>query len=159
MRRALCLLAALTVSGCVIKDELDDGIREVRPSVRAIELARFADSSGRLEFTFHYQLGIVDEAGIAEVIWTYALIDPADRRVLAETTQRMRKPDPGKTEILVEGDRARSLDVPAGQVQDGVNYVLWITLSYRDEPLGEHLASVSTAGPGRGVSFDAGVSP
>ena len=142
---ALVGLGVLVVAGCIVKDELKDGLREVEPGMKRAALARDG-GSWRLEFTFIYQMGIVDEEGIEEVRWTYALVTK-DRVVLEENRQPMREGQPEKTEILVEGERARSLELDADEIVDGETYVIWITLFYRGENLKEFLWPVVAGGP------------
>ena len=123
------------VSGCVVKDELRDGIREVLPTLKETTYTYDEDGSGTVDFTFNYLLGIVDEAGIDEVRWEFSVITP-QREILALEEQQMRDAQPEKTEILVNGDRARTLVVPSGLRADG-DYVLAIAIFYRGDLIGE----------------------
>lgn len=134
-RSILLALCAVGLSGCIVKDELEDGIREVLPTLKETTYSRNSDGSGSVRFTFNYLLGIVDEAGIEEVRWEYAVITP-QREILAVEEQQMRGPQPEKTEILVHGDREREIFVPAGLRADGA-YVLTVSLFYRGELFGE----------------------
>ncbi|MEZ4467699.1 MAG: hypothetical protein R3F60_02545 [bacterium] len=138
MLRVISLAVALLVSagGCVVKDELEDGIREVLPTLRSTTYTRNADGSGQVDFTLNYLLGIVDEAGIEEVRWEYAVITPA-REIIAVEEQEMRKAQPEKTQVLVQGDRSRSLAVPPGLLRSDGTYVLSVALFYRGELFGE----------------------
>ncbi len=150
--RALITLSSLLAVGCVVNEDLADDTRELIPTIKEdakgqhlAHLEAASDGSGVLQFTFHYELGLIDEEGIAEVQWRYSLIT-VEREPLATFEQRMRKPEPGRTQILVQGDRPRKLEVPAGRLQDGETYVLWIEVSYRGELLGELLHSVTEGG-------------
>ncbi|MCA9525239.1 MAG: hypothetical protein KC549_02950 [Myxococcales bacterium] len=138
MLRAPLILVALLLSlgGCVVKDELEDGIREVLPTLRSTTYLRNADGSGQVDFTFNYLLGIVDDAGIDEVRWEYAVITPA-REIIGAEEQEMRKAQPEKTQILVQGDRSRSLVLPPGALRANGTYVLSVALFYRGELFGE----------------------
>lgn len=131
----LAVLIALGLPGCVIKDERRDGIREVLPTVKEVTYTLNADGSGEVVFTFNYLLGIVDEEGIDEVRWEYAIITP-QREILALEEQAMRDAQPDKTEILVHGDRTRTLTIGGGLRADQ-DYVLSIALFYEDELFGE----------------------
>jgi hypothetical protein len=134
-RAFVAVLVVLGLSGCVVKDELRDGIREVLPTVKEATYTLNADGSGEVVFTFNYLLGIVDEAGIDEVRWEYSLITP-QREILALEEQSMRDAQPEKTEILVHGDRTRTLSVDGGLRAEG-DYVLSIALFYEGELFGE----------------------
>jgi hypothetical protein len=127
------------------------------------------DDSAIVDFTFHYELQIVDSDGIEPVWWRYSLVracsdDDRDaddcqintRPVLATNDQEMRKGEPNKTEIFVEGDRPRTLDLPAGVIRRGDQYVLWIEVRYRDESVGHHLELVEVGSRGAPEVVDAG---
>lgn len=135
MLRLILVLAVTLSSGCIVKDELEDGIREVLPTLKEVTYNLNDDGSGTVRFTFNYLLGIVDETGIEEVRWEYSVITP-DREVLALEEQQMRGAQLEKTQILVHGDRERELFVPGGLRSDG-DYVLSVALFYRDELFGE----------------------
>ncbi|MGK0357934.1 MAG: hypothetical protein ACI9U2_000217 [Bradymonadia bacterium] len=135
IRILLALGLVIGLSGCVVKDELRDGIREVLPTLKETTYTLEQGGSGQVEFTFNYLLGIVDEAGIEEVRWEFSVITP-QREILALEEQQMRDAQPGKTEILVHGDRARTLTIDGGLRPDG-DYVLSIALFYRGELIGE----------------------
>lgn len=140
MKRIIALtLTTLTLTaltGCIVKDELHDGIREVLPTLKSVRLDRNADGSGQVDFTFNYLLGIVDEQGIQEVRWEYSVITPA-REVLVVEEEAMRKPEPEKTQVLVQGDRTRRLEVPPGALRSDGTYVLSVALFYDGELFGE----------------------
>lgn len=137
-----CLLAlAVLAPGCVIDDDYEDGLIELRPSMKEAELTVGPGGAGALDFTFHYEFGVVDAEGIPEVRWRYSLMTK-DRVVLAEVEEQMRKPEAeGVTQILVQGDRTRTLEVPAG-LNRGATYILWVETYYRDEVLAELLHRV-----------------
>ncbi|MBU0550413.1 hypothetical protein KKF91_12800 [Myxococcota bacterium] len=140
MARALILLPALLLWGCeIIKEEYPDGLRELRSAMKVIEL-RAAEGGAEVEFTYHYELGIVDEAGIADLQWRYALFT-RDEAVLAEHSQRMREGEPDKTKLLVMGDRERRLEIPH-RLSSSETYILWIFVDYRGERLGELLTGI-----------------
>ena len=163
-------LVVLSLSGCVVADEDLEGTRDLDPSVPVVELRLLPDGSAVIDFTFHYELQIVDAEGIEPVWWRYALIracSDADRDadacelttrpLLAEHEQEMRKGEPGKTEIFVEGDRPRKLEMPAGMVFRDDLYILWIDVRYRDESVGHHLEAVSVGSRGVPSEADVGV--
>ncbi len=168
--RASLTLVCLSLCGCVLADEDMDGRRVLDPSLPKLELALLPDGAAKVDFTFHYELQIVDEEGIEMVWWRYALVracsdadrealacDLATRPVLAENEQEMRKPEPGKTEIFVEGDRPRQLEIPAGVVHPDDAYVLWIEVRYRGEAVGHFLQEVRVGGRGPADEPDAGL--
>lgn len=131
----MCVLPAL-LAGCIVKDELQDGIREVLPTLKSVSFERANDGSGRVDFTFNYLLGIVDEGGVDEVRWEYSIITPA-REVLVVEEQSMRKAQPEKTQVLVQGDRSRTLELPPGTLRAEGTYVLSVALFYEGEVFGE----------------------
>ena len=130
----MCLPALLT--GCIVKDELHDGIREVLPTMKSVSFERSPDGSGRVDFTFNYLLGIVDDGGIDEVRWEFSVITPA-REVLVVEEEPMRKAQPEKTQVLVQGDRSRSIELPPGTLRADGTYVLSVALFYGGELFGE----------------------
>lgn len=133
------------IGGCVVEDELKGEIREVVPTMKFAQLTATPAGAGHLDFTFNYQLGIRDEAGIDGIDWWYRLMTPQEV-VLATHQQEMRKPEPDEIEVLVQGDRTRKLDIPRG-LEDGKTYVLWVTLYYRGEIFEELLTGVVANGP------------
>lgn len=156
---ATCLL--LLLGGCVLADDDLEGTRDIDPSVPVVSLALLPEGGATVEFTFHYELQIVDEEGIDLVWWRYALVracSDADREafacelgtrpVLAANEQEMRKPELGKTSIFVEGDRPRKLEIGPGVIQADEDYILWIQVSYRGEAIGHHLEQVRVGGRG-----------
>ena len=155
--RAASLLLALTTAGCVVKDELKDGMREMRGEVATARLDAFPDGSGHLSFTFQYGIALVDDAGIEAFPWEFRLVD-RDRRLLASESQDMRKAEPEKKRVLVTGERVRSLEIPAGTLRVGENYVVWLAVDYRQERLFELLSPVMALEPGtEAPGADAGV--
>jgi hypothetical protein len=134
VRRFLLTLALLffVPAGCVVDDEIPEGLRELRPEIAKAHLVRAADGSGALEFSFRYVMAITDDAGIAEVRWIYSLVD-RQQNVLGQVEQRMREPEPGKTQILVQGERSRTLPIDPGKLKAGGRYVIWITVTYPGE--------------------------
>jgi hypothetical protein len=134
VRRFLLALALLisVAPACVVDDEIPEGLRELRPEIGSARLVREADGSGRLDFSFRYVMAITDEAGIAEVRWIYSLVD-RQQSVLGQVEQRMREPQPEKTQILVQGERSRTLPIDAGKLRPGGRYVVWITVTYPGE--------------------------
>ena len=161
-RRAALLLLLLVVglAGCVVKDELKNGMREMRGEVATARLDAFPDGSGHLAFTFQYGIALVDDAGIDAFPWEFRLVD-RDRRLLAFNAQEMRKAEPGKTRVLVTGERVRSLEIPAGTLSVGETYVVWLAVDYRQDLLFELLSPVvalepGTEAPGADAGFDLG---
>ena len=153
---AVVFLGAL-VSGCVVKDELKDGLREMRGEMADVSLDTNADGSGRLNFKFRYGIALVDDAGVQPFPWEYRLVD-SDRRILASNAQEMRKEESGKTRVLVTGERARKLDVPPGTLVLGRKYIVWILVHYGEEPLFELLWPVTGLSPGASAEPDGDVS-
>lgn len=154
---AAALLLALSTAGCVVKDELKNGMREMRGEVATARLDAFPDGSGHLAFTFQYGIALVDDAGIDAFPWEFRLVS-SDRRLLANEAQEMRKAEPEKTRVLVTGERVRSLEVPAGTLRVGETYVVWLAVDYRQERLFELLSPVVALEPGtEAPSGDAGV--
>lgn len=137
----LTALAGLLASGCVVKEEVEDGTRELRSGMKSVVLESTGDGGAVLRFTWTYLLGIVDSDSIAPIEWNYSLRVPRGA-TLARVDQRMREPNEDKTEILVVGDRSRELEIPPGSLSADETYVLWFELYYRDELLGEHLYPV-----------------
>ncbi len=159
--RVLATSLALLLGGCVLADEDLEGTRDIDPSVPAVQLVLLPEGGALVDFTFHYELQIVDEEGIELVWWRYALVractdadrdafacDLASRPVLAENEQEMRKPELGKTSIFVEGDRPRKLELGPGVISPDENYILWIQVVYRGEAIGHHLEEVRVGGRG-----------
>ena len=144
LRAPTFLLLFLLPSCQIVKEDFPDGTREMRLSMNSAELQFAEDGVAQLSFEFHYEIAIVDEAGIEEIQWRFALVN-LKKDVLAEHEQRMRKAEPEKTLILVQGDRERQLDIPPGLVQPIDTYVLWVWLYYRDEILGELLTGVQVS--------------
>ena len=144
-RLLVLLLTLIAATGCVVKDELKDGLREMRSQMAESRLETHLDGSGELYFKFQYGIALVDEDGVEPFPWEYRLLD-SQRNVLASNAQDMRKPEPDKTKVLVTGERERRLEVPAGQLEVGRTYVLWIVIRYREEILHELLWPV-TASP------------
>lgn len=138
---AVAALLASMLVGCVVKDEMKDGLREMRGEIVDTRLDRRDDGSGRVSFTFQYGIALVDDQGVSPFPWRYRLVD-RDRHVVAEHSQDMRDAEPGKTRVLVTGERTRFLDVPAGGLREGETYILWVEVDYREERLFEVLASV-----------------
>jgi hypothetical protein len=156
-RRAALLLLVVGLAGCVVKDELKNGMREMRGEVATARLDAFADGSGHLAFTFQYGIALVDDAGIDAFPWEFRLVD-RDRRLLAFNAQEMRKAEPEKTRVLVTGERVRSLEIPAGTLRVGETYVVWLAVDYRDDRLFELLSPVVALEPGtEAPGADAGV--
>lgn len=136
MRAATALSAAalaLLPTGCIIDDTLDDDLREIESEVTIYEARVDPDGGGTLRFNYHYDLGMVDSLGIAEIQWTFEVID-LDQAVLGETNQLMRNAQPEKTEILVTGDRERTQPFVPGRLGEGETYILRITLYYQGHP-------------------------
>lgn len=139
--RALILLPALLLWSCeIVKEEYPDGLRELRSTMKVIEL-KATEGGAEVLFTYHYELGIVDKEGIADIQWRYALFS-RDEMLLGEHLQRMREGEgEGKTELLVMGDRERILPIER-RLQPDTTYILWIFVDYRGERLGELLSGI-----------------
>lgn len=127
--------------GCVVKDETEGDRQEIRGCIYESSLEVQPDGSGHLAFKFIYEIGIVDQAGVAEVQWRYALVD-LDKTELASYEQRMRKPSAESQTALARGERPRTLDIPPNSLSADEPYVLWITIQYRGEVLDEFLFEI-----------------
>jgi len=134
-------MCGLIVSGCVVKDEATDGAIEMRSAVTQALLTVSEDGSGHLDFTYAYLLGIIDDAGVDVVEWRFALMD-ADLFEYAETVQPLREAELDQVRILVEGERERSLNCEAGQLDPNKTYVLWITVNYGEDVIDEMLVGL-----------------
>jgi len=141
------VLCGVLSGGCVVKDELKEGLREMRSEVPLLTLTRNADGSGLVDFTFKYGIAVVDEGGIAEVPWNVRLVD-RNQRVYAELFQVMRKAEPDERRALVTGERRRVLEVEPGLLSPSGTYALWITATYEGEVLHESIWPVSAQAPG-----------
>ena len=143
----LALIGLFSLSACAIKDEVDDGLWEIRAKVSRAELTITDASNGTVDFTFVYLLGLVDDEGVTGVEWRYALVDP-DRdegdRELASTTQLMRQPQEEAREIFVQGERPRELVIENTPLDPVKTYVLWIEVLYRDATLTEVLIPIKS---------------
>ena len=135
-------LFALLLGGCAIKDEVEDGLWEIRSKVSRAELNLMGSEGPEVDFTFEYLLGLVDEEGIAEVNWRYALLKPdgeGDGVELASEEQVMRQSQEASTEIFVQGERPRKLKLADIDLSDELTYVLRISVFYRNTTLTEVL--------------------
>jgi hypothetical protein len=101
-------LAVSALHGCVVKDELRDGLRQMRADMKALTLTRSDDGGAQLDFTFEYGLALVDDGGVGEIPWRVRLLD-ADRVVYATLEQTMRKAEP--TPVTVEAAPAAAASV------------------------------------------------
>ena len=138
----LLSLFALLSGGCAIKDEVQDGLWEIRSKVSRAELTLSGTDGPEVDFTYEYLLGIVDESGVAEVDWRYGLIRPdgdGSGVELASETQVMRQSQEDAIEIFVQGERPRKLRLPDVELSEDVTYVLRISVYYRDTTLTEVL--------------------
>ena len=150
MNRTLMGLGALavaTLSGCVVKDELRDGLRQMRADMKALSLTRSDDGGAQLDFTFEYGLALVDDGGVSEIAWRVRLVD-AERVVYATLEQTMRKAEPTETRALVTGERKRTVEVEPGVLPtDARPYAVWVVAEYEGETLHEALWPVNAVGP------------
>jgi hypothetical protein len=145
----LTVLLGFCTTGCVVKEEIKEGTRELRSGMKSLTLTIEDDGGAVLAFNWSYLLGIVDSESIAAIDWNYSLREPRGP-TLARVDQRMREADESKTEILVVGDRARTLEIPPGTLDPDKTYILWFELYYRDLLLGELLYPVQVM-PGEQV--------
>jgi len=141
MRWISYILVIVFAFGCAIKDEVRDGLWEIRSDVRTASLVQRDANTLTLDFNYEYLLGLVDNEGIEEVLWTYALVDSSKAEIVSET-QQMREPQPNRTEVFVQGERPRELDIELGVLDPLETYVLWVTVTYRDTILTEVLVPV-----------------
>ncbi len=149
------IAVAALAPGCVVKDEMKDGLREMRSEIGEADLALAPDGTGSLHFRFNYGIALVDKLGVDGFPWEYRLVD-RNRHVLATHSQDMRAAQPDKTQVLVTGERERRLDVPKGALVLGETYVLWVIVQYRGETVNEILSPVVAADPGALPVPDAG---
>ena len=138
----ILLLSVMTLGGCAVENELNDGLWEIRARVSAAELTIDEQGHGEVDFTFVYLLGLVDGEGIEDVEWSYALVD-SDANELAKESQVMRQAQADRTEVFVQGDRPRVLAIEETILSSDETYVLWIKVFYRDATLTEVLVPVS----------------
>ena len=93
-------------TGCH-RDEVKNGLGD---SLGCRRLSHPGDE-GKLTLAFDaVVLGLVDDEGIEEVLWTFALVD-TERNEIASETQQMREAQPERTEVFVQGERPRELDI------------------------------------------------
>jgi hypothetical protein len=133
----ICLLSA-----CAVKDEVEDGLWEIRAKVARAELTATADGGASVDFTFMYLLGLVDEAGIAGVEWSYVLVAPdgeGNAEELGREDQIMRQEQPEAREVFVQGERPRVLVIDDLAIDPDETYVLRIYVYYRESTLTEVL--------------------
>jgi hypothetical protein len=141
------VLCGVLSGGCVVKDELKEGLREMRSEVPLLTVTRNADGSGLVDFTFKYGIAVVDEGGISEIPWNVRLVD-RNQVVYAELFQVMRKAEPDERLALVTGERRRVLQVEPGLLTPTGTYGLWITATYEGEVLHESIWPVSAQAQG-----------
>ena len=141
-------LAACLFTGCAIKNEVNDGLWEIRAKVSeaSLTIEQTGDAEvGTIDFNFVYLLGIVDAEGVTGVQWRYALLDPRldeSARSLGSTYQEMRPAQENSTEIFVQGERPRQLTVEGVSWDRDQTYVLAIEVEYRETVLGEVLIPI-----------------
>jgi len=140
------ILIGVSLTACVIQDEVKDGLWEMRTKVSTATLMVEGDRTGTLDFTFEYLLGLVDDQGIEEVQWAYRLVDP-DGQDLVSETEVMRQAQLDEKEVFVQGERPRQLTVESPVLTAEATYVLWITVRYREQILAELLVPVSQGTP------------
>ena len=133
----ICLLSA-----CAIKDEVEDGLWEIRAKVARAELTATDGGGASVDFTFMYLLGLVDEEGIAGVEWSYVLVAPdgeGDAQELGREDQIMRQEQLEQREVFVQGERPRVLVIDDLAIDPDETYVLRIYVYYRGTTLTEVL--------------------
>lgn len=149
--QGLGILMALTLLGCgredfeglLVQDEFEEELREVLHQVGAVQWGESPGGNQRLNFQYRYGLGLQDAESIAQVTWTFGLLNAEGMRVGDWINQEMRRPNPEKTEVFVVGKRDRFIDYTPGLLPTGDEYVLFFRLCYRGLILGEHLEVVT----------------
>ena len=127
-------------AGCVVKEELNNTYNQAHLGLNQWSLLTEPSGSYRLEFDVGYLIGLVDEEGVEEISWNYELMT-TDQELIALNLEEMREASPEKTQIFVEGQRQRSLELNT-LLREGDTYILWFTLYYRGEILHEQLFAV-----------------
>ena len=131
------LISILLFSACVVKEELDNTYNQAHLGLNQWSLLEQEDRSYQLVFDAGYLIGLSDKEGVSSIEWTYELIT-VDRELLSYTQEQMRDASPEKDAIFVEGRRVRTVELDT-LLNSGETYILWFTLSYRDEILHEQL--------------------
>ena len=139
-------LSLSAFSGCVVKEELNDTYNQAHLGLNQWELKPSEEGGYMFSFDAGYLLGLVDDAGIEAIRWSYKLIT-RDQELLGSFEEEMREPSPEKTQIFVEGRRSRSLEIPP-LLTEGETYVVWFTLYYKEEILHEQLFPVVAGAEG-----------
>ena len=129
-------LATLTF-GCVVKEELDSTYNQAHLGLNEWSLIQDETGSYNLSFDAGYLIGLIDEEGIQQINWTFELVN-RDREIISFSSEQMREASPEKTAIFVEGKRTRDVELMT-LLNGGETYILWFTLSYRDDILHEQL--------------------
>ncbi len=141
LQRAILVMTVLsTLIGCAIKDEVEDGLWEIRAKVSRAELTSVDGAGVAVDFTFKYLLGLVDEEGIAGVDWAYVLLEPdgdGGAMEIGREEQVMRQPQLEQREIFVQGERPRVLTIEDLNLDPEKTYVLRIHVFYRETTLTE----------------------
>jgi len=140
------VLLLLGLTGCLIEDEAKDGLREIRAQVTEASLSIDSEGQGTVDFTFHYLLGVIDNAGIERVVWTYALVDTDENEIIS-ATEDMREAQENIRKIYVKGTRPRTLVTENVVLDPERTYILWITVIYRELVLKELLIPVKVGVP------------
>ena len=97
-------------------------------------------SRATLDFRFGYLIGLQDPDTIQAINWRYRLVTK-DELELARFEEEMRAASPEKTQLFVQGDRSRKLEIDT-PLEPGAVYVLWFELDYKGERLHEILFPV-----------------
>lgn len=141
---ALSLLPV--ISGCVVKEELDDTYNQAHLGLNEWELKLTDNGLYALSFEAGYLIGLIDDEGVEAINWRYELIT-RDREPLGSFSEEMRPASPDRVQVFVEGKRSRVLEL-SSLLSEGETYVLWFTLYYEDEILHEQLFPVVAGGEG-----------
>ena len=144
---SLTIVIGCVLSGCAVDTGLDDGTWQATGKIAQANLTVLPDGTGHVDFVFDYLLGLVDDEGIGEVTWSYALTDRS-RRPYGSVTEAMRQLKPNESSpLFVEGTRTRRLTIEQAALDTVQTYVLWVKVFYRDSTLYELLVPVGATAP------------
>ncbi|MEE2643296.1 MAG: hypothetical protein VYD19_00050 [Myxococcota bacterium] len=136
---ALTILLTFSSTGCVVKDDPDRQFDLFYSGLEEWSL-ELKERRATLDFRFGYLIGLQDPDTIQAITWRYRLVTK-DELELARFEEEMRAASPDKTQLFVQGDRSRQLEIDT-PLEPGVVYVLWFELDYKGERLHETLFPV-----------------
>ena len=136
--------------GCVVEEDLSSTYNQAHIGLNQWDFQTNSQGS-RITFNLGYLIGMNDPEGIESINWSYRLVDP-DQREYAQFSEEMRKAEPERKQVFVQGKRDRVLEVPH-TLTTGDRYILWFVLSYRGEILKEKLFSIEAGSSGGDPSW------